>query len=239
LIECEMMNNVRVGMIVTDIAHVGKHEVIGVSKDEVKLKLISGKHIGVTPIDGITILPMSFIQMSYLIVENNTSDKTDSDIVSLLATEERIAISLVLAKLSQSKGYVADVERFFLADISRNELRLPLEDYMIQHMADKMRKLDLKDLMKNLHLLNQSQKELVITLGYRMMKAKGFIDKLESVYMNKITKELNISVSSISPILERYGYKQNIDDKLTGYKNSGCFVLVIVSIIISSLFIIV
>lgn len=227
-------------MIVTDVAHVGKHEIIGVSNDKIKLRLISGKHIGETSVDGITILPISFIQMSYLLIgECSISRENNSNVISLLATEEKIAISLVLAKLSQSKGYIVDAERFFLADISRNELRLPLEHYMIQHMADKMRKLDMKDLMKNLQLLSQPQKELVVTLGYRAMKAKGFIDILESAYMNKITKELNIPVDSVSLILEKAGYKQNINaPKSREYNNSGCFVLIMILIIVSTLFVI-
>ncbi|MFV0328547.1 MAG: hypothetical protein ACK5KL_01795, partial [Dysgonomonas sp.] len=114
----------------------------------------------------------------------------------------------------------------------------PLEDYMTQHMADNMRKLDLKDLMKNLQLLNQPQKELVVTLGYRMMKVKGFIDKLESVYMNKITKELNIPVGNISPILEKAGLKLEAvttEIKAGSYNNSGCLVVLLI-LIISSFF---
>ncbi len=66
-------------MIVTDIAHVGKYEVIEIYKNEVKLKRISAKHIVAETEEGITLLPMSLFLGSFIeINDNRSNDVTDN-----------------------------------------------------------------------------------------------------------------------------------------------------------------
>ncbi|PXV66813.1 hypothetical protein CLV62_10473 [Dysgonomonas alginatilytica] len=73
------MNNIKLGMIVTDIAHIGRYEVIEIYKNEVKLKLISGRHIGVKPVNDLEVLPMSLFLGGFIeINDNRLNDVTDN-----------------------------------------------------------------------------------------------------------------------------------------------------------------
>lgn len=229
----------KVGMIVTDISHYGKYEVINVSSNEVGLRLISGRHVGIKP-EGDTILPMSLFQTTFIEVSyNNTKSECfekNTGIGETFTLKQKVTISIILAKLSQSKGFVTTTEKLLLANISKNDLKLNLEDPAMHLLANEIRPLNIKDIMKNLSDLNFQQKEYIVLLGYKMMKAKGTIDDLESLYMNKIVKELNIPIDKIKYILEKKGHKQNAINT-NKHNNSGCLILAILVIISSMAYI--
>lgn len=230
-------------MFVTDIAHVGKYEVIEVSKNEIKLKRISSRHV-VAETDKenlITILPISLFEISFVEVENiNVAvNEIESAIGDTFSLKQKVIIALVLAKLTQSKGYTDITEKATLTYMVKNELRIDLGDENVKLLSDELRPLPLTDLMKGLAYSTSQQKEFIVVLGYKLMKSKGLIHKLESVCMNKITNELAVSVSNINAILEKHGYMQNESSvKSKEYSNSGCMVLFVISITISSLILI-
>jgi len=232
------MKNLKIGMIVTDMAHYGVHEVIDITKDNVLFEIISGRHISVGSVNGVNSLPISLFSMGYIEIAYPMGIKFDEDICDTFSFKQKVVITLILTKLTQSKGVVEFSEKAFLTEIAKNELKVDFEDARIPSLTNELRSLGLKDLGENLGKLDFLQKEFIVTLAYRVMKVNG-ITKAESDYMNRITNELNIPVSNVKLILSKYGYEQNTENAQSKiYNNTGCL-LIFIGIITSSLFLVV
>jgi len=234
----ENLKNLKTGMIVTDTAYFGVHEVIDITKENVTFKIISGKFIG-SSWNGVKTLPISIFSNSFIEVEYPMDIKFDADICDTFSFKQKVVIALILTKLTQSKGVVEFSERAFLTGITKNELKVDLEDARIPSLTNELRPLNLKDLVKNLGELSFLQKEFIVILAYKVAKFNG-ITKAESDYVNKITNELNILVRNIKHILTKYGYEQSTVASLQpkGYNNTGCLLLFIGIITTSFLFLI-